>query len=179
MKYKYLIAFLFFAFFINAQEVKKDSTLATDVNVYVNSDFGYEVEMPNWLTIRTNGASNLWGGTLDAVNGIENAIVINSFHKKDFKNLKKFINEKADKYKLGDKINAQTVLLKNDIGNFEDVGKAFKFQLLNGNKIYHSLFLFTESEKGYLWIIFTATPETYNVNIDKFKLFLKNLKINN
>ena len=27
-------------------------------------------------------------------------------------------------------------------------------------------------------IIFTATPETFNINLEKFKLFLKNLKIN-
>ena len=96
----------------------------------------------------------------------------------EIKSIKNFINEKADKYKMGDKINEQTVLLKQDLDNFENVGKAYKFQLVNGNKIYHSLFLFTESEKGYLWIIFTATPETFNINLEKFKLFLKNLKIN-
>lgn len=179
MKYIISITLFLFVFSIHGQEVKDDATVPVDVQLYSNSDFGYKVEIPRWLTIKTNGASNLWGGTIDAVNGIENAIVINSFHKKDFKNLKKFINEKADKYKLGDKINSQTVLLKNDIGNFENVGKAYKFQLLNGNKIYHSLFLFIETEKGFLWIIFTATPETFDVNIDKFKLFLKNLKINN
>jgi hypothetical protein len=178
MKHIYSITFFLFTFFINAQEVKVDSILINKINFYVNSEFGYEAEIPKWLTIRTNGASNLWGGTIDAVNGIENEIIINSYSKKEFKSIKNFINEKADKYKTGDKINAQTVLLKQDLDNFENVGKAYKFQLVNGNKIYHSLFLFAESEKGYLWIIFTATPETFNINLEKFKLFLKNLKIN-
>lgn len=179
MKYNFFIFFVFFCLIGNSQETKKDTISIENKSIYVNSDFDYEAEIPNWLTIRTKDATNLWGGTIDAVNGIENAIVINSYDKNEFKNLKKFIYEKADKYKMGDKINSQSVLLKNDIGKFENIGKAYKFQLLNGNKIYHSLFVFTETKKGYLWIIFTATPETYNINIDKFKLFLKNLKINN
>lgn len=178
MKSKFLLAIFFFYFLASSQEKEIDSSMIQKSNTYINTDFGYEIEIPYWLTIKTKGAPDLWGGTLDAINGIENAIVINSYSKKEFKNLKSFINEKANKYKIGDKINAQTVLLKNNIDSYKSIGKAFKFQLLNGNKIYHSLFLFTESSNGYLWIIFTATPETYDINISKFESFLEKLKIN-
>ena len=117
---------------------------------------------------------------MEPINSIENAIIIKSFTNKDYKSIKKLIYDKVKKYKMGDKINKnQTFMLRNELGIIENIGSSFKIQLLTGNKIYNSMYVFAKTKVGYLWIIFTATPETYKINISKFKTFLKGLKIIN
>jgi hypothetical protein len=145
---------------------------------FSNPDYGYRTTIPSWLKVLNTGDENLWGGTMEPLNGIENAIMISGFMKKDYKNLKTLINDKVVNYKMGDKINEnQTFMLRNDLGDVENIGPGYKVQMLTKNVPYHCMYVFTETNVGYLWIIFTATPETYNTNVEKFKEFLRGLEI--
>lgn len=145
---------------------------------FSNLDYGYRLSIPSWLKVINTGHEFLWGGTMEPINGIENAIMISGIAKKDYKNLKTLINDKVSKYKMGDEINEnQTFMFRNDLGEVENIGPGYKVQILTKNLPYHCMYVFTETNFGYLWIIFTATPETYNINVEKFKEFLRGLEI--
>ena len=45
------------------------------------------------------------------------------------------------------------------------------------NKIYHHQFNLIETPTAYLWIQFTATPETYKENLPKFNEFIKGFRV--
>ncbi len=158
--------------------IGQDNDTIAKSNRYSNLDYGYRVSIPIWFKVINTGHEFLWGGTMEPVNGIENAIMISGIVKKDYKNLKALINDKVSKYKMGDKINEnQTFMLRNELGILENIGPGYKVQMLTKNVPYHCAFVFAETSVGYLWIVFTATPETYNINYVKFKEFLKGLEI--
>jgi hypothetical protein len=56
----------------------------------IDTTFSYEVKIPSWLHQFKFESTNLFGGTLPVVNGIENAIVIESFKKTEFKSFDDF-----------------------------------------------------------------------------------------
>jgi hypothetical protein len=53
----------------------------TSDSLKIDTTFSYEAKIPSWLHQLKTESTNLFGGTLPAVNGIENAIVIESFKK--------------------------------------------------------------------------------------------------
>jgi hypothetical protein len=155
-----------------------DSISQAQTKTHTDSQFGYKVVIPDWLKVKDTGSPNLWGGTMEPLNGIENAVLIVGFSKKDYKNIKKLIEDKVEQYKTGDMINSnQTFMLRQDLGIIENKGHGYKVQMLTGNTPYYNMYVFAETSQGYLWIIFTATPDTYDVNISKFYQFLKGLEL--
>ena len=63
--------------FSNYEQLKiEQKVLGIDQLTYLDSTFNYQVKVPGWLTLKETGSAYVWGGTLPAVKGIENAIVI-------------------------------------------------------------------------------------------------------
>jgi hypothetical protein len=154
-----------------------DSSSETDKS-YESEKYGYRVDIPAWLNVKETGNSNSWGGTMEPLNGVQNAILVVGYTKREYKKLKKLIYDKVGQYKLGDKINEnQTFLLRKELGIIEEKGVGYKVQLLTGKKQYDSAFVFVQTKKGFIWIIFTATPDTYKTNFEKFKSFLSGLEV--
>jgi hypothetical protein len=149
--------------------------------IYVDSSFNYKVQIPDWLTLGETGSATIFGGTLPAVNGVENAILITGFSKSDFKSFDEF----KEIYLTGNKFGEPTKYSKehiwygqNELIKIENGVKQKVFTLWR-NWIYHNLFILLETKAAYLWIQFTSTPDTYDVNISKFGEFMSGFKLIN
>ena len=146
---------------------------------YLDSTFYYKVKIPIWLHLRETGSETAFGGTLPAVNGIENAILIKGFPKSSFKSFDEF----KEIYLTGNKFGQPTKYSKEHIwygqNGIIEISNGVKEKVFTfwRNKIYHNLFFLLETKSAYLWIQFTSTPETYDTNISKFDEFMSGFKI--
>ena len=150
--------------------------------IYIDSTFNYQVEVPDWLQLMETGSDYYWGGILPAVDGIENAIVIKSFDKKvhkSFKNFKKYIVEDFALGKAPAWSTSHTFMLKKNLGKYKNIGDAYKVNLLHNKRIYHCKYILLETKTAFLWIDYTATPETFDKNIEKFEEFMNGFKVTN
>ncbi len=147
---------------------------------YIDSTFKYEVCIPKWLTLRETGNPELWGGTLPAIDGIENAILITGSHKKEFKSFQDFKNKAIEKNVFGQptQMSSNHIFMgRKVLDEIPGIGPAYIQYHLWNNRLYDCQFVLTETETAYIWINFTATRETYDKNLEKFKNFLKGFKI--
>lgn len=147
---------------------------------YIDSVYCYKVDLPSWLKIKETGNSNMWGGTLPSINGCENAILIISFERDKYETFDEFKYEIVEKYKMGDNINNnpnQKFLLRKELEEIEGIGPSYKVQILTSGIIYNCNFVLTESKTAYIFINFTATPETYDLNLPKFKDFMSGFEL--
>lgn len=146
----------------------------------VKSGSGYSVEIPEWLNVKGSDETS-WGGTMPAVEGIENAILITSYEKNKFKSFEDFQHI----FITGNKFGEETLYSKEHIWygrNEYDLkqiknGVRSRVFILYKDHIYHNDFVLLETSKSYLFIQFCSTPETYDTNLPKFNKFLKKLKV--
>jgi hypothetical protein len=142
-----------------------------DSIVHEDSVYSYKITIPAWWHILEASSPNAFGGTFPAVDGIENAMVIKAFLKTDYDNVRAFENWLFDNFNPLNKSslnNNPKLLLKKQLNDFKNIGKAYKVQLLNGRLIYHCRYVIVETKTAYLWIDFTATQTTYDKNFPKF-----------
>ncbi|MBI1287742.1 MAG: hypothetical protein GC178_09205 [Flavobacteriales bacterium] len=146
---------------------------------YVNYDLSYGVKVPKWLNLKETGDDKLFGGTLPPVDGIKNAILISGFLRDEFPSFKEF----EDKYLTGNRFGQPTKFSsshiwygQNPLVPIENGVKQRVFTIWN-NHVYHNQFVLLQTKTAYLWIQFTATPETYEKNIGKFEEFLAGLRL--
>lgn len=155
---------------------------ATAIPHYEDAANGYSVVLPSWLQVMETGNSNAWGGTLPAVKNIQNAILIIAFNKSKFKDFEDFqrIYITGNTFGKATLFSEQHIFYGRNEKDFQKVpnGVASKLFLFYKQKIYHNQFVLLETSKAFLFINFTATPETYDENIPKFKQFLEGLKVN-
>jgi hypothetical protein len=148
-------------------------------SVYIDSLFNYQVSIPQWLHLKEPGSSSIIGGTLPAVEKIEDAIIIQGFPKSDFKSFEEF----KDIYLTGNVFGKPAKFSQEHIwyGQNElvkiDNGVRQKVFLFWNNRIYHKAFVLIETKSAYLWIQFGSTPKTYDLNISKFDEFMNGLKV--
>ncbi len=138
----------------------------------------YQVTIPLWWRIRETQHFML-GGTLPAIDSIENALFIKSFKKDQFKGITDFEKWVIRDYSMGQSpkwSSRQTILLKKEIPDFKELGNAFKVQLLWQPKMYDCCYILTETSSAYIWIDFTATSTTYAKNFEKLKQVVTSFK---
>ena len=180
----FFYALYFFFFQSNAQVdsaavVVENEVVETDS--YIDYEYGYEIKKPDWLKIRETGNLRVWGGGFPKVNGIENAVYIAGYKKSEFESFKDFQRI----YITGNKFGEVTLYSKyhtwygRNERDFKKIknGVSSRVFTVYKDKIYHNHFVLIETSKAYLFINFTATPETYDENIGKFNEFLKGLKV--
>jgi hypothetical protein len=146
----------------------------------VDSVLNYEVKIPSWLRLIETGSSTILGGTLPAVNGIENAITVRGFSKSQFKSFDefKYVFLTGNKFGEPTKFDSDQIWYgQNELMEVEN-GVKQKIFIYWRNKIYHNLFVLLQSNTAYLLVQFVSTSETYDINISKFDKFLSGLKIN-
>jgi hypothetical protein len=73
---KHIVAVLAFTCFLNQGYGQKE--------IYRSSKFAYEVNLTSWLKVLTTDTAVSFGGTMPAVDNIENAILITGFSKDKF-----------------------------------------------------------------------------------------------
>jgi len=159
-------------------QIKKDSI---EFLTYIDSTFGYKVEVPKWLNIRETGSDKVWGGTFPEIDGIENAIMIKGFDKSEFKSFEHF----TEIYITGNKFGKKTLYSENhnwyghnprDLHDIKN-GVSCRVFTFFQNKIYHNQFALIETKKAFLWVQFVATPETYELNLPRFTEFIDGIEL--
>ncbi|WBX72845.1 hypothetical protein PG913_08455 [Tenacibaculum pacificus] len=161
---------------LNAQ-IEKDKIESI---IYVDSTFGYKVEIPEWLTLRETGNDKILGGTFPEIERIENALMIQGFEKSKFKSFEHF----KETYITGNVFGKKTLFSENHIWygkssqEFKEIEKGISWRVFTffQNKIYHNNFVLIETNKAFLWIQFVATPETYELNLPKFTEFVSGIE---
>lgn len=146
---------------------------------HTDSTSGYSLVIPLWWKIRETPNSSLFGGTFPAIDEIENALLFKAFDKTKYENINDFKNWVIGDYKMGDKpnwSNSHKILLKKELDEFKNIGESYKVQLMNNGYLYYCCYIIVETSSSYLWIDFTATQETYDINFTKFKEILSNYK---
>jgi hypothetical protein len=158
----------------------EDLSSKSDLRKHLDENFAYSVIIPDWLEVKDTGSEYLWGGTLPAINGIENAIIVKIFQKENFtfNDFKKYV---VTDLKFGQTPNwsdgSHTFTLKKQLGSYKQFDYRYKIYLTRTENLYHSQFVLFETPKAYIWVDFTATPETYEKNEKKFLEFLDGFQI--
>lgn len=132
----------------------------------------YKITIPLWWRIRQTPDPSFFGGTLPAVNGIENAILFKSFAKDGFDDFDEFNNWIINDYKAGDYTNwsnQHRIVSQHRIDNFSDIGNSYEVELNRNGYTYKCCYIIVETSKAYVWIDFTATENTYNENFQKLE----------
>ena len=149
--------------------------------IYKDEENGYEVKVPEWFYIMETNSLNSFGGTLPAIDSIENAIMINSFNKSDYSSFLDFriyvIEDTTYTKGTSPKYNKNHVFHSIEKTQFNEFQYSYKVSLTNSNKPYLMEYVLIETEQSYLWIAFVATNETFDKNIDKFLEFLLAIKL--
>ncbi|MFT5647355.1 MAG: hypothetical protein ACI976_002045 [Aureispira sp.] len=145
---------------------------------------GFKFRVPNWLNMTDIGKGDSFMGTLPDVDNIKNAIALEWYDKKTLKRKLKiktfadFNKKNVVQKKIGDKMGRGTVFLNEKLETPKNcTGVCFKVQMLIGNSIYHTQILTFESKNTYILMRFVATPDTYELNLNKFEAFIKGLEI--
>jgi len=146
----------------------------------VDSLLGFKAIIPAWLKLRETGSNMQLGGTLPVVDGIENAIMIKAFPKKDYSDIAAFKDFVIGTWKFGTHPKWSTEVVCYGIKDMDDVpgiGKSYRASNFWQNHIYTCKYVLVETKTAFLWIDFTATPATYEVNLPKFDEFLKGFQL--
>ncbi|MEY4905698.1 MAG: hypothetical protein RLZZ292_3513, partial [Bacteroidota bacterium] len=136
--------------------------------------------IPSWWDRKETGSYYLIAGTLPAVDGIENAIAIKCFDKKEFNTIKEFKNyiiEDAVPGKSPHWTNEQIFMGKKNLGLYKNIGEAYKVYMLWEGLMYHCQYVLLETKTAYLWINYTATETTFDKNKAKFDELLDGLSV--
>jgi hypothetical protein len=151
------------------------------VSMYmVDSLLGFKAIIPAWLKLKETGSDMLFGGALPAVDGIENAIMIKAFPKKDYADIAAFKDFVIGTWKFGTHPKWSSDVICYGIKDMDDVqgiGKSYRASNFWQNHIYTCKYVLAETKTAFLWIDFTATPTTYEINLPKFDEFLKGLQL--
>lgn len=145
----------------------------------IDTIFNYEVKIPGWLHVIETGSPTIFGGTLPAVNGIENAIAIQGYSRSAFKSFDefKFVFLTGNKFGEPAKFDKEHIWYGQneliEIGN----GVKQKIFMYWQNRVYHNEFVLLQSPTAYIMIRFVATPETYDINLPKFDELLSGFKM--
>jgi len=160
------------------QQQNKDDKI---VKMYmVDSLLGFKAIIPTWLKIGETGSDKMFGGTLPAVDGIENAIMIKAFPKKDYTDMAAFKDFVIGTWTFGThpKWSTEHVCYGiKDMDYVPGIGKSYRASNFWQNHIYTCKYVLAETKTAFLWIDFTATPTTYEVNLPKFDEFLRGLQL--
>lgn len=156
---------------LNSYLIELQQISGTDSIIHIDSAYSFQVTIPKWWRIRET-PPNLFGGTFPAIDSIENALMIKCFKKAEFKTLDDFEKYVIKDYGMGQTpkwSSRQQILIKKSLKDFQEVGNAYKVQLMWSPKIYDCCYILTETSTAYIWIDFTATGTTYPKNFEKFK----------
>ncbi|RZN82829.1 MAG: hypothetical protein EVB11_07420 [Winogradskyella sp.] len=146
---------------------------------HTDSTSGYSLVIPLWWKIRETPNASLFGGTFPAINEVENALLFKAFGKSEYESFKDFKKWVIADYKMGDMpkwSNSHKILLKKELDEFKNIGKSYKVQLMRNGYLYDCCYIIIETSNSYLWIDFTATKETYDLNFAKLKEIIADYK---
>ena len=146
---------------------------------YVDSANGYTLTLHDWFNITESPRKNIYIGTLPDIDNIQNAIMVQKFKKAEFSSFKDF-NEQIFPagLKSGDKFAGGTFLLKKEQAKPSVVnGISARISLMRGSRLYETHYTTIETRSAFLFVVFTATPETFTLNHPRFLEFVENIEV--
>lgn len=161
---------------LRAKQVEHDIEQLT----YIDSTFRFKVAIPDWFNLIDTGSPYFWGGTLPAVDSIENAIAIKSSPKDGQATFQDFENFVVGKWGFGGHPNWSDNFVCMGIKELEEfagLGKSYKVYLMNGALLYHCQYVLIETPAAFLWVDFTATQTTFEANKGKFDEFMGGFEV--
>jgi hypothetical protein len=147
--------------------------------IHTDTTYGYQVTVPSWLRILET-PEDVYGGLFPKTDTVENTVLFKSFKKDQFKTLDAFENWVVKDYSVGQESRwdpDHIILLKNQLNDYTGPGDAFRVQILNEGFISNCCYVLLETHKAFVWIDFSATRETYSVNLPKFMEIVNSVKI--
>ena len=135
---------------------------------------------PPWLNLHETGSRLIWGGTLPPTNGIEDAITIKGFSREKYPDLASFQRFVIGDWVFGQHPNWSSTHVcygKKELGQFKDFGKIFIVYIFLNNKIYSCKYALLETKTAFLWVDFTSTPNTFDIDVGKFDSFLNEIEL--
>lgn len=147
--------------------------------IYIDSANTYKVVVPKWLKLRQNNDLNFLGGTMPPVNGIENAIIISSVKKNEYKSFQEFKTKFAEdtaylsgKSPSWDK-DRKFLTVKKDSLKVAAGCSSYKVSFNRLGSVFVASYVLVETPTSFLWIQFVATEGTWQANLPKFREFLR------
>ncbi len=159
---------------------KLDAMAAGKQLEYVDSANGYILTVPEWFNITVSPEKDVYIGTVPDINNIQNAILIRTEKKTKGRTFKEFNESKLpSNLKTGDKFGSGTFMLKKEISIPEAAndGLSYKITVAQGSSLYLNHYVTIETSNSYLLVLFTATPETFELNHPRFLEFVKNIQV--
>ena len=147
---------------------------------HVDSLAGYSINIPLWWNVFETPSRNILSGILPKVKGIHNAIAYKVSVKSEFQDFQEYKNKIIADDSVGSHPSwskDHTLLKKERIEEFEHLGEGYYVEMDWQGLTYCCCYILLETPKTYLWIDFTATPETYETNLEKFRKLLKSTSI--
>lgn len=150
--------------------------------IYSDTINAYQVKVPDWLDLWETRSLYYFGGTLPPVNKVDNAITIRSYEfggDKSFAEFKQYIVEnpayvKGQSPEWSDgKHSIKSVEKLNPIQGFD----SYKVAIMHDQKEYLMNYVLLQTKKSVIWISLISTEETYEINIAKFKEFMKTFEL--
>ncbi|WP_298900195.1 hypothetical protein [uncultured Psychroserpens sp.] len=155
-------------------EAEEDNTTIE----FINESKGFELDIPNWANLVKSDLSLYWMATMPDINNVKNAISLNWFEKEAYKGFKDFNKEFVLGKKIGDGLNTGTFLMKKELKTAENMnGVTYKIQAMFGGSLYDCQYVTFETKTHFVLVKFIATPDTYELNVEKFNDFISNIKI--
>lgn len=171
-----LLPLLPLALLLSAQTARDVGKLA-----YIDSTFRFKIIVPKWFKPTDTKTPYAWGGTLPAVDGIENAIVVKVSAKDGKMNFRAFEDFVVGKWEIGGHPKWSDTYVCKGIKplptEFKRLGKSYKVDLMNGELSYQCQYVLIETSKAFLWVDFIATPTTFSVNKAKFVEFMRGVEV--
>lgn len=123
-----------------------------------------ELEVPNWLNVISPARNNMFGATFPEYHEVVNAMVLRWDYKDDSLTFEDYIkqgkipNTSKPGYRL---------IEKND--------STYKYFNTSENGWFHQQCVYLNGDQTYAFIVFTATKDTYEYNIERFEEILDRL----
>ena len=127
----------------------------------------FSVKVPDYISIgATNDNNNILIFGFPEMNNVINAVALTWDYKTDYKTFKEFIEIRDQR--LNDQRDDSIVL--------KETLKERRIFYTNSNAYFHCQEVLLEMEDVYIQLIFTATEETYNFNLNRFNELVENVK---
>mgnify|MGYP003575701385 CR=1 FL=1 len=133
---------------------------------YINvEELGLQFEVPFWLNVFDTKYD--LAGLFPDVNNISNAMVL-VMQDKDGVKFEEFCNKI---------LSSNTKYSYSDVRSSRPSFKKYKVLLETPTNTFYCQFVFFETNSKYAWLNFTATKETYEINVKKLDGFVENIKL--
>ncbi|MBR9860832.1 hypothetical protein GYB22_08805 [bacterium] len=149
--------------------------------VYIDSVNAYRVIIPEWLELIDFRQEGVWGGVMPDTFQTRNALTIKSYPKDSFLSKSDFIMYVYGHVQVGKSPFWNSGFIcthKQMIPDYQFLGyQGYHLQLFRNGTTFLADYIITETSESYIWIDFTSTDQTHDLNQVKMFEFLRGFQV--